>query len=129
MGEIATISFSDKTHRILVHKSLLRGLKMPQYIRFLLNKKSRCIAVQACDPVDRDIFKVPEMKADDSYEISSAGFVAFVYKLAEWDKEKSYRIEGTFYPGNRLAEFDLSRAWTIAPEQFTDNEEETLRME
>lgn len=50
MGEIATISFSDKTHRILVHKSLLRGLKMPQYIRFLLNKNRD---VLQCKPAIR----------------------------------------------------------------------------
>lgn len=117
------ISFSSKNRRVLIHKSTLRALGMPQYIRFLLNKRRKCVAVQVCEAIDRDCFKVPELKPEDVYEISSVNFVKMVYTLGEWNINSSYRVCGEAFSEKRLVEFDLTEAVTITEEEFEDDEQ------
>ena len=45
-----------------------------------------------------------------------------LYRLAEWDREKTYKIEGMVYPDNRLVEFRLQNAVLISDEEFRDPE-------
>lgn len=126
-NEIRTgISFSMKRRRVLIYRSSLRALGMPSNIRFLLNMKQKKVAVQACEAIDRDSFKVPEIidGGKDQYEISSVNFLKMVYKLAGWDNDGTYRISGVVYPENRLVEFELGDAVKIADEEFVDPEVE-----
>ena len=116
------ISFSSKNRRVLIHKSTLRALGMPQFIRFLLNRNKKCVAVQVCEAMDRDCFKVPDLKPEDVYEISSINFVKMVYTLGSWNINSSYRVSGISYPEKRLVEFDLTEAETITEEEFQDDE-------
>ena len=116
------ISFSLKRRRVLIYRSTLRSLSMPGNIRFLLNMKKKRVAVQACEAIDRDSFKVPDFTdhVKDQYEISSIHFISILYKTAGWDRNKSYRIKGTVFAGNRLVEFVLDEAEIIADEEFVD---------
>jgi len=116
------ISFSMKRRRVLIYRSTLRCLGQPQSIRFLLNMKCRRVAVQACEIIDRDSFKVPQYEngSKDQYEITSISFLNMIYKIAEWNLNQTYRIYGTSYPGNRLVEFDLEDAEVIQDEEFID---------
>lgn len=124
-NEIRTgISFSMKRRRVLIYRSSLRALGMPSNIRFLLNMKKKKVAVQACEAIDRDSFKVPEIidGGKDQYEISSVNFLKMVYKLAGWKDDGTYRIAGVVFPENRLVEFELGDAVKIADEEFVDPE-------
>lgn len=124
-NEIRTgISFSMKRRRVLIYRSSLCALGMPSNIRFLLNMKQKKVAVQACEAIDRDFFKVPEIidGGKDQYEISSVNFLKMVYKLAEWKDDGTYRISGVVFPENRLVEFELGDAVKIADEEFVDPE-------
>ncbi len=118
------ISFSMKRRRVLIYRSTLRSLGTPRNIRFLLNMKKQRVAVQACEAIDRDSFKVPEFAdgSKDQYEINSVNFMNVLYRLAEWDREKTYKIEGMVYPDNRLVEFRLQNAVLISDEEFRDPE-------
>lgn len=126
-NEIRTgISFSMKRRRVLIYRSSLRALGMPSIIRFLLNMKQKKVAVQACEAIDRDSFKVSEIidGGKDQYEISSVNFLKMVYKLAGWKDDGTYRIAGVVFPENRLVEFELGDAVKIADEEFVDPEVE-----
>lgn len=128
-NEIRTgISFSMKRRRVLIYRSSLRALGMPSNIRFLLNMKKKKVAVQACEAIDRDSFKVPEIidGGKDQYEISSVNFLKMVYKLAGWKDDGTYRIAGVVYLENRLVEFELGDAVKIADEEFVDPEVEKI---
>jgi len=116
------ISFSLKRRRVLIYRSSLRNLGTPQNIRFLLNVKDKKIAVQACEAIDRDSFKVPNFEdgSKDPYEITSISFLNMIYKLAGWDQTQTYRIVGTPYPDKRLVEFFLLEAEVIQDEDFVD---------
>lgn len=120
------ISFSMNRGRVLIYRCTLRSLGVPKNIRFLLNVKKKRIAVQVCEAIDRDSFKVPEFEkgGKDQYEISSKSFLKIVYRIAGWNAEGTYRITGEVYPENRLVEFAFGDAVAIADEEFVDPEVE-----
>ena len=126
--EVSRLSFSLKRRRVLIHRSTLRALGLPQNIRFLLNKKKVRVAVQCCEAIDRDIFSVPDLKPSETFEISSINFLKIIYGLAKWDEERSYRVSGTLYKANRLIEFDLMDAETISDDDFVDQETVSLQI-
>ena len=125
--EVSRLSFSLKRRRVLIHRSTLRALGMPQNIRFLLNKKKVRVAVQCCEAIDRDFFAVPDLKPSETFEISSINFLKMVYRLAKWDEDRSYRVSGTLFRVNRLAEFDLNNAEAISDADFIDQETVSLQ--
>ena len=47
-------------------------------------------------------------------------FLSVIYKTCRWDPALTYLSFGKVYGKNRLVEFDLKAAATIAPEQFVD---------
>lgn len=116
------ISFSMKRRRLLIYRSTLRGIGMPKNIRFLLNIKMKKIAVQACEAIDRDSFKVPplEQGTKEQFEITSINFLNMLYKIAGWKRDCTYRLYGQAYPDNRLVEFRLDDADVIGDEDFVD---------
>lgn len=118
------LSFSMKRRRVLIYRSTLRCLGMPKNIRFLLNIKKKKIAVQVCEAIDRDCFKIPMIKdgSKEPFEITSINFINMIYKAAGWDSESTYRIFGRAYPDNRLVEFVFDDAEIIRDDDFVDPE-------
>lgn len=120
--EMLMISFSLKRRRVLIHRSTIRALNMPQNIRFLLNTAKNRVVIQSCEPIDRDNFAVPDFNSVCQFEISSINFLNVVYKMAKWDSEKTYRVEGKHYEANHLVEFDLRRSVQISDDEFVDED-------
>lgn len=120
--DVLMLSFSLKRRRVLIHKRTIRALGMPQNIRFLLNTEKGKVAVQSCEPIDRDNFTVPDLNTVCQYEISSVNFLNVVYKLGKWDGDKTYRVEGIYYEANHLVEFDLKRSILISDDEFVDED-------
>lgn len=116
------ISFSLSRGRVLIHRLTLRSIGMPSNIRFLLNTGAKKVAVQACESIDRDSFKVPSLNEVGSYEITSLNFINVIYRLAGWRKDRSYRIYGTIFIKNRLVEYNLLEAVEISEDEFIDPE-------
>ncbi len=81
--QIPKISFSKRRGRTLIYHTVIRLLDEPKYIRFLFNSKDKKIAIQACEAIDRDSFKVPEYGLTDKkiqFDISSVSFLNIIYK-------------------------------------------------
>jgi len=118
------ISFSIKRSRVLIYRSTIRELKSPEYIRFLLNKKKHTIAVQCCEQIDQDSFKVPDLANDKrvQFEISSMNFLSIIYEIANWDPKKTYHLTGYYIEKYRLVLYDLNEANVISDDEFVDPE-------
>ena len=118
------LSFSLRRGRLLIHHATIRAIGNPDYMRFLLNSKEKHIAVQCCEAIDRDNFRVPELIEGDKYtfEISSSPFVSVIYKACGWDKETTYVVYGIVHEKYRLVDFDLTTAQVINPDEFVDPE-------
>ena len=118
------LSFSIRRGRLLIYQSTIRAINEPDYIRFLFNSSEKRIAVQSCEAIDRDSFRVPKPIEGEKFqfEISSCPFLSVIYKACHWDMAESYLVYGNRFPVNHLVDFDLNTAVKIKPEQFVDPE-------
>lgn len=120
----AGVSFSSRRGRLLIYHATIKALGNPSYIRFLVNSKEQHLAVQCCEEIDGNNFRVPQWREDEKmqFEISSVTFISILYKMCQWDQSKAYLVYGEPHPKYRLVDFDLKKAREIRPDQFTDPE-------
>ena len=120
----AGVSFSIRRGRLLVYHATIKALDNPSYIRFLVNSNEQHLAVQCCEEIDGNHFRVPVPKEGEKYifEISSVTFLSILYKMCKWDQAKTYMVYGEVHPKYRLVDFDLKNAREIRPDQFVDPE-------
>lgn len=118
------MSLSLPRGRLLVYHATIMELGNPQYVRFLYNDGRRRIAVQCCEKIDKEGFRVPDAEAGDrfQFEISSSPLLSVIYKKCEWDIDQAYNVIGVSYPEHRLVEFRLDDARKIAASSFMDPE-------
>lgn len=118
------LSFNIRRGRMLIYHSTIRALGEPEYIRFLFNSREKKIAVQSCEAIDRDSFRVPKPVPGEKFQfdISSSPFLSIIYKACRWSLDESYLVYGQLYPKNRLVDFELKTAVQITPDQFIDPE-------
>lgn len=118
------LSFNIRRGRMLIYHSTIRAIGEPEYIRFLFNNKDKKIAVQSCEAIDRDSFRVPKVIPGErfQFDISSSPFLSVVYKACHWSLDESYLVYGVSHPEHRLVEFELKSAIQITPDQFVDPE-------
>lgn len=118
------LSFNIRRGRMLIYHSTIRAIGEPEYIRFLFNNKDKKIAVQSCEAIDRDSFRVPKVIPGErfQFDISSSPFLSVVYKACHWSLDESYLVYGVNHPEHNLVEFELKEAIQITPEQFVDPE-------
>lgn len=118
------MSFSLTRGRLLIHHATIIELGDPEYVRFLYNDGSKRMAIQCCEKIDRDCFRVPKTSPGErfQFEISSSPLLSILYKKCEWEIEQSYSVMGISYPEYRLVEFKLDEAKKIAADQFVDPE-------
>lgn len=125
------LSFSITRGRVLIYHATIRELGEPDYIRFLYDDGRKRVAVQCCEKIDREGFRVPKVQPGDrfQFEINSSPWLSVIYKKCEWDIEQTYTVNGTSYPEHRLVEFKLDDAIPIAANKFIDPENmDTLQM-
>jgi hypothetical protein len=118
------VSFSLKRGRTLIYRATIRELDNPECIRFLLSRKQKKVAVQVCEVIDKDSFRVPDFSSDKKiqYEISSMNFLNIIYGMMNWDPQKAYHLRGYLVPKYRLVLYDLTEAKAIKEEEFVDPE-------
>lgn len=118
------LSFSLKRGRLLVYHATIKALGEPDYIRFLVNSKKHHLAVQCCEEIDGNNFRVLAAEPGEEYkfEISSIQFLSIIYKTCNWDQDRTYMVYGELHPKHRLVDFNLDTAREISPDQFIDPE-------
>ena len=118
------MSFSITRGRLLIYHATIIELGNPDYIRFLYNDGMRRVAVQCCEKIDKEGFRVPKVVSGErfQFEISGSPFLSVIYKKCQWNIEQAYNVFGVSYPEHRLVEFRLDNARQIAASQFVDPE-------
>lgn len=124
------MSFSLTRGRLLVYHAAIVELGNPEYVRFLYNDGKKRIAVQCCEKIDKEGFRVPDLDVGErfQFEISSSPLLSVIYKKCGWEMDQTYNVTGVSYPEHRLIEYRLDDARQINSNQFIDPEnEEVLR--
>ena len=54
-----------------------------------------------------------ESEFDESLSIKIMYLTKLVYEISKWDKKKTYRVCGDYYPANQVICFDLNKPCEI----------------
>lgn len=111
----AHISFYLRVGTIHIHRSTIRTLGNPPFVRFLISNDGSTLLVQAYHKKDFRSFRVPETINDEigRVQIHSKGLCSVFMKRFSWRDDLSYRIPGKPFPAQGVAAFDLARAEVI----------------
>lgn len=105
------VSLCKKSRRIRIFHSTIKELDNPKYIRFLFNPKKKALVVQSCREKEPECFRVPKYYPENwEFTIYSVSMLNIIWKVCDWDENKTYRSVGIHYPEHELVEFDLEQA-------------------
>lgn len=106
----ARMSLSLKWGKIRVYHDTIVTLNEPKYIRFLLNPKTKKLAVQVCKKKNAESFSVPKYAPDNwVFRINSIPMLRIIWKICGWDEQRTYRLSGEVFGKYDLVEFDLTQ--------------------
>ena len=117
------ISFSLKWSCVLIYQETMKALGYPEFFRFLINEDAHKLALEVCNYADDGFHIVPERKEGESYRIYSLGLLQMIWEMCGWKEGESFRAFGIPYPKQRIVEFDLNNAESIADVDFLDPKE------
>ena len=110
MKNTVCISFYLRHTTIRLHRSTIRGLNNPPFIRFLISDDCKTMIVQSYEKKDfRSVRLCANQKGkSDNSEIRSMGLCECVARINGWDFINSYRIYGKAIEHMGIAIFDFS---------------------
>lgn len=115
------MSISQKRNRILIYRATLREIGSPSYIRLLVSRKEKRVAVQCCEEIDKDSYHVPDYNSWEQFEITCKKLVAMLYKNAGWNPENTYQLFGYPVKRYRLVVFCLEEGKEIKDDISADD--------
>ena len=102
---------SGKIGRIRIFHSTIKELGNPKYIRFLFNPAKKSLVVQSCKNKEPESFRVPKYNPENwDFTVHSSPMLKMIWKVCEWEENKTYRSDGRYYAEYNLVEFDLNQA-------------------
>ncbi len=102
---------SGKIGRIRIFHSTIKELGNPKYIRFLFNPAKKSLVVQSCKNKEPECFRVPKYNPENwDFTVHSSLMLKMIWKVCEWEEDKTYRSDGRYYAEYKLVEFDLNQA-------------------
>ena len=110
------LSLYGKSGKIHVFKACLRALGYPKFIRFQLNPDGR-ILLEPHDRISFTSFRVPahiDGVEGEQMEVSTTALIRAVFREFDFNLNKSYRLEGILYEGQRIAVFNIASATLIS---------------
>ena len=107
------ISFCLKSGRVTIFKTTLGVMDYPEFYRFLYDSTAHRLAIEPCSIDSPGAYALVNVKTDETYDVSSIGFVRMMYRDNGWNPKISYRIEGYPHPAEKAVEFDLTKALEI----------------
>lgn len=76
----------------------------------MLNPKTKNLAVQVCKKKKAESFEVPKYEPDNwVFCINSIPMLNIVWKICEWDEQRTYRLSGEVFEKFDFVEFDLAQ--------------------
>lgn len=118
MSNETYISFYLTTSRIHIFRSTIKEIGNPKFIRFLVKEDGQSMIMEAYHKKDFHSHRVPKENESGRWEMELRSMIlcSLLEHRLNWQSNKSYRIPGKVYPGQRLAVFDLSAAEQIQEE-------------
>ena len=108
---ISLCTKSGKIGRIRIFHSTIKELGNPKYIRFLFNPAKKSLVVQSCKNKEPECFRVPKYNPENwDFTVHSSLMLKMIWKVCEWEEDKTYRSDGRYYAEYKLVEFDLNQA-------------------
>jgi hypothetical protein len=107
-----TVRISLKERCVYISKSVLRLLGDPQYIQFLINRKTRAMFIWGHDvKVEHSIAVNPRIYSDARFQckIKKSAFVEAIGAFCEWDNWGKYQLCGIPY-SDRIIRFSFTDA-------------------
>ncbi|MPN38430.1 hypothetical protein SDC9_185954 [bioreactor metagenome] len=104
------ISFYMRSGTVRIHRSTLKCIADPVFVRFLVSDDKKVFAVQSYEKKDFRSFRIYQNQANktDKVEIYSKGLCNSLSRIAGWASIGSYRVYGKVFPAQGVAVFDLT---------------------
>lgn len=112
---VVVIDFANNLIRI--HKTTILLLGSPESILLIINPAKLTIGIIGCT---KDIHGSHRINFTQNHccELYSKLLVSTIKKtFPYWDREKSYKITGSYLPKERIACFDLSESIPLKPDE------------
>lgn len=109
------VSFTQ--NGITFNKSVTLKLGEPEYARFLINADAKQVAVQACDPDEKNavVFYRPKASGALSVRWNTRDLLNTIERIMCWNfKDAMYRADGELLREERAIVFDLTKAVTVS---------------
>ena len=116
-----TISFQGKDKCVNVGKDVIRLLGNPAFIGLFLSEDGESLAISPCSEKKALSFAVPKdflSRSKVQFRIHSKQFVEDILLSARLDKDRTYRLEGTFIPELNMVTFQLSEFQGLAKDRI-----------
>lgn len=109
---ITYVSFYTKSNTIRIYKRTIRAMGMPNFIRLRIHQTKRLIIIEPYHKMTFASFRVPSPSGRTwaGFDIHSKRFTEIVATMMNWDTERTYRVRGKFYEGQKIIRLDLLRA-------------------
>lgn len=102
------ITIDTKCGILRIHRTVLKALGDPQYVRLLIDREAHEAAVQQANFTDRDRIEAPDYAKPYRFQINSKALTESLAHMMGWRQGAAYQVEGIL--GEGLALFDLKRA-------------------
>lgn len=116
-----TISFQGKDKCVNVGKDVIRLLGEPPFISLFLSEDGRSLAISPCREQNPLSFAVPHdflTKDKVQLRIHSKQFVEGVLLSAGLNKDKTYRVKGSYSPEHNIVTFLFSDFQGLAKDRI-----------
>lgn len=102
------ISIDTQRGIVRIHRSILKILNDPVYVRLLIDKENCEAAIQAANSSDRDKIETPDFNKPFRFQINSKALTESLANIVGWKQNAIYRLNGVFEDDYVL--FDLTKA-------------------
>ena len=118
MTKMENMSFSDEApaitvdigrHRIRIHRSTLRRLDNPAYVRILVNPQNKGIVVESCSENTAGSFRLrPQKLQSQSLEVYSSSLIDEISACAGYEQYRSVKLLGRQIRGQTAVFFRMA---------------------
>lgn len=107
--EAPAITLDIGRHRIRIHRSTLRRLDNPSYVRILVNPTNKGIVVERCSENTKGSFYLrPQKLGRQSLEVYSSDLVAEITECAGYEQYRSVKLLGHQIRGQNAVFFRMA---------------------
>lgn len=111
MDNAPVITLDLKKERIRIHRTTMRVMNDPSYLRLLVNPATKCIVVETCGETSEGAYRVGVLpRKKSSLELYSHNLIREIATCAGFEGYKSVRLMGHQIRGQNAVFFRMEPA-------------------